>query len=160
PKPNITDWLNKGIVNIARDRVKGAVVTAATGPGYTLVRESKDQADFKMVDLPKGRELAFEGSPDGVAGAIVGFQFDDVAKAGQFDFSKAPQSVFSTFDGLSITVKIATKGMDRWATVTAAGSDDKSREEAMKLNAVVMGWAFKLPESKAQQILAARETLL
>ena len=159
-KPNISDWLDKGIVNIARDRVKGAVVTPITGPSYTLSRENKDQQDFKMLDLPRGRELAFEGSPDGVAGSIVGFQFDDVAKADQFDFSKAPQSVFSTFDGLSITVKVASKGTERWASVSAAGSDDKSRDEAMKLNAAVNGWAFKLPEAKVQQILATRETLL
>src|SRR5262249_42956226 len=105
-KPNVTDWLDKGIVNIARDRVKGAVVTPTSGPGYTLVRETKDQPDFKMTDLPRGRELSFEGSPDGVAGAIAGFQFDDVSKANQFDFTKAPQSVFSTFDGLTLTVKI------------------------------------------------------
>jgi hypothetical protein len=159
-KPNVSDWLDKGIVNIARDRVKGAVVTPAIGPSYTLSRENKDQPDFKMLDLPRGRELAFEGSPDGVAGAIVGFQFDDVAKADQFDFARAPQSAFSTFDGLSITVKVAAKGTERWATVAAAGSNPMAQEEATKLNAAVNGWAFKLPEAKVQQILATRETLL
>jgi hypothetical protein len=160
PKPNISDWLNKGIVDIARDRVKGAVVTPATGPGYTLSRDTKDAQDFKLLDLPRGRELAFEGSPDGVAGAIVGFQFDDVAKADPADYAKAPQSVFNTFDGLAITVKIATKGMDHWATVSASASNPMAQDEAMKLNAAVNGWAFKLPESKVLQILAARETLL
>ncbi len=159
-KPNVTDWLNKGILNIARDRVKGAVVTPATGPGYTLSRDTKDQPDFKLLDLPRGRELSFEGAPDGVAGAIVGFQFDDVAKANQFDFTKTPQSVFNTFDGLAITVKIATKGMDHWATVSASGSNPMAQEEATKLNAAVNGWAFKLSDSKTQQILATRETLL
>jgi hypothetical protein len=160
PKPNLSDWLDKGIVNIARDRVKGAVVTPAAGPGYTLSRDTKDAQDFKMLDLPKGRELAFEGSPDGVAGAIVGFGFDDVAKADPADYAKAPQSLFNTFDGLAITVKIATKGMDHWATVSAAGSNPMAQEEATKLNGAVNGWAFKLPESKVQQILATRETLL
>lgn len=159
-KPDITDWLDKGIVNIARDRVKGAVVTPATGPGYTLSRDTKDQPDFKMLDLPRGRELAFEGSPDGVAGAIVGFQFDDVAKANPADYARAPQSVFNTFDGLAITVKVATKGMDHWATVSASGSNPMAQDEAAKLNAAVNGWAFKLSETKYQQITAARETLL
>ena len=69
-----------------------------------------------MLDLPRGRELSFEGSPDGVAGAIVGFVYEDVAQGRQIDFSNAPQSVFNTFDGLNITVKVADAGMERWAT--------------------------------------------
>jgi hypothetical protein len=160
PKPQVTDWLDKSLVVIARDRVKGAVVTPATGPSYTLSRDNKDQQDFKLLDLPKGRDLSFEGSPDGVAGAIVGFIFDDVAKADGFDFSKAPQQVSNTFDGLNLTVKIASKDGASWATVTAAGSNDMTRAEAEKINARVMGWAFKLPESKVTQFIAARETLL
>ena len=43
------------------------------GPPYNLARETKDQQDFKMLDLPAGRALSFEGSPDGVASAIIGF---------------------------------------------------------------------------------------
>jgi len=160
PKPQITDWLDKGVVAIARDRVKGAVVTPASGPTYTLSRENKDLPDFKLLDLPRGRELSFEGSPDGVAGAIVGFIFDDVSKADGFDFSKAPQQVTNTFDGLNLTVKIATKDGASWATVSAAGTNDMAKAEAERINARVNGWAFKLPESKVRQFAATRETLL
>jgi hypothetical protein len=159
-KPQVTDWLDKGILVIARDRVKGAVVTPAMGPGYTLSRDSKDQQDFKLLDLPKGRELSFEGSPDGVGGAIVGFVFDDVAKSDGIDFSKAPTHMTNTFDGLSLTVKVAMKDGAAWATVSASGSNDMTRDEAMKINARVGGWAFKLPEMKVTQFTAARETLL
>jgi len=44
-------------------------------------------------------------------------------------------------------------------TVQAAGSNPWPGE-AMKLKRRREGWAFKLSESKTQQILAARETLL
>ena len=37
PKPNIADWLDRAVVPIARDRVKGATVTPPAGPGYTMV---------------------------------------------------------------------------------------------------------------------------
>jgi Domain of unknown function (DUF4340) len=159
-KPDVTDWLDKSLVVIARDRVKGAIVTPKEGPSYTLSRENKDQQDFKLLDMPRGRELSFEGSPDGVAGAIVGFVFDDVAKADQFNFDRVPQQVSQTFDGLNLTVKIATKDGKNWASVTAAGTDDMTREEATKINARVSGWAFQIPESKVTQFVSPRETLL
>ena len=159
-KSDIADWLDKGVVNIARDRVKGAVVTPATGPSYTLSRDSKDDLDFKLLEIPQGRELSFAGSPDGVAGAIVGFLFDDIAKADQFDFNRVPQQVSNTFDGLSITVKVATKDGASWATVSAMGTTPMTEQEAMTINARVNGWAFKLPASKVQQFVASRETLL
>lgn len=159
-KPEVTDWLDKSVLVIARDRVKGAIVTPKEGPSYTLARENKDQQDFKLLDMPRGRELSFEGSPDGVAGAIVGFLFDDVAKADQFNFDRVPQQVSQTFDGLNLTVKIATKDGKNWATVTAAGTTDMTREEAEKINARVGGWAFQIPDSKVTQFISPRETLL
>jgi hypothetical protein len=159
-KSNVTDWLDRNVLNIERDRVKGASVTPEKGPAYNLERASKDQPDFKLLDMPAGRSLSFDGSPDGVAGAIASFTFDDVAKADQFDFTKAPQSIEHTFDGLDLTVKIATKGMEHWATVTAAATDAKVQAEAAKINANLGGWAFKLPDDKVQQFISDRETLL
>ena len=160
PKPNAADWLDKNVIAIARDRLKGATITPPTGPGYTLARDSKDQQDFKLLDMPAGRSLSFEGSPDGVASAVLGFTFDDVAKADQFDFSRAPQSVTHTFDGLDMTVKIATKGQEHWATISAATTNPMVQAEADAINAKVGGWAYKLPEMKMEQLVATRETLL
>jgi Domain of unknown function (DUF4340) len=159
-KPEVTDWLDKSILVIARDRVKGAIVTPKEGPSYTLARENKDLQDFKLLDMPRGRELSFEGSPDGVAGAIVGFVFDDVAKTDGLNFNNVPQQVSQTFDGLNLTVKIATKDGKSWASVTAAGTNDMTREEATKINARVSGWAFQIPDSKVTQFVSPRETLL
>jgi uncharacterized protein DUF4340 len=159
-KPNVTDWLDRGVLNIARDRVKGATITPATGPTYSLARDSKDQPDFKLLDMPAGRSLSFDGSPDGVAGAITGFTFDDVAKPDQFDFGKSPQSVTHTFDGLDVTVKVAAKGNEHWALVSASGTNAMTQTEAAAINARLSGRAFKLPDDKVQQFLATRETLL
>jgi hypothetical protein len=160
PQPTIASWLDKAAVIIARDRVKGAVVDPAEGPSYTLSRDTKDVQDFKMTDLPRGRELSFEGSPDGVAGSIVGFVYEDVAKADQINFTGAPQTVFNTFDGLNITVQVANKGMERWATISAQATNPMVQMEADTINARNNGWAYRIEEFKANQIVATRETLL
>jgi len=53
PKPNAADWLDKNVIALAQPtRIKGASVTPATGPAYTLSRDSKDQQDFKLLDMP------------------------------------------------------------------------------------------------------------
>ena len=160
PKAAIADWLDKTALVIARDRVKGAVVDPAEGPSYTLARDTKEMPDFRMTDLPRGRELAFEGSPSGVAGSVVGFVYQDVAKADQINFTNAPQTVFSTFDGLNITIRVATRGMERWATVSAEATNPMVQSEADAINARNRGWAYRIDEMKANQITATRETLL
>ena len=160
PQAGIAAWLDKAAVVIVRDRVKGAVVDPAEGASYTLSRDTKDMPDFKMTDLPRGRELSFEGSPDGVAGSIVGFVYDDVAKADQINFMGAPQTVFNTFDGLNVTVQVASKGMERWASISAQAANPMVQAEADTINARNRGWAYKIDEFKANQIVATRETLL
>jgi len=109
PKPNVTDWLDKGLSTSPRDRVKGAVVTPTTGPGYTHCARNKDQPGLQDGRSASRAATVLEGSPDGVAGAILRIPIDDTAKADQLTLPRRPQSVFSTFDGLTITVKIATK---------------------------------------------------
>jgi len=160
PQAAIAAWLDKAALVIARDRVKGAVVDPAEGPSYTLTRDSKEAPDFRMTDLPRGRELSFEGSPSGVAGSVVGFVYEDVVKADQIDFTNAAQSVFNTFDGLNITIRVANRGMERWATVSADATNPMVQAEADSINARNRGWAYRIDEFKANQIVATRETLL
>ena len=159
-KATAADWLDKTALVIARDRVKGAVVDPAEGPTYTLSRDTKEQPDFKMLDLPRGRELSFEGSPDGVAGSVVGFTYLDVAKADTINFMNAPQTVFNTFDGLNITIRVATRGMERWATISAEATNPMVQADADAINNRNRGWAYRIDEMKANQIIATRETLL
>ncbi len=159
-RPLLADWFDKRIVPIARDRVRGATVDPLTGPTYTMVRDTKDMPDFRVLDLPRGRELSFDGAPDGVAGAITGFNFTDVAKANPADFNNVPQSVTNTFDGLEITVKVAMKGMDNWAILSARATNPMVQPEADAINARAAGWAFKLPEMNVTQLISPLETLL
>jgi Domain of unknown function (DUF4340) len=160
PRAGAADWLDKTALVIARDRVKGAVVDPAEGPNYTLSRDAKEQQDFNMVDLPRGRELSFEGSPSGVAGSVVGFVYQDVAKADTINFMNAPLTVFNTFDGLNVTVRVATRGMEKWAAISAQATNPMVQGEADQINARNSGWAYRIEDFKASQIVSTREVLL
>ncbi len=159
-KPDIGDWLNKRVLTIARERIKETVVTPLEGDAYTVSREKKDDPDFKLAEIPAGRALVYDGAPDGVGAAIVGFTFDDVQPTANFDFSRAAQVNSTTFDGLTVAVKLILQGQTYWASILAAGSTPESQAEAATLNARAGGWAFKLPDYKAKQFLTPLDNLL
>jgi Domain of unknown function (DUF4340) len=163
PKSDLGDWLEKQVMTIDRARIAEADVDPVSGPSYVVRRDKPSDADFRLADLPKGRELSYDAAPDGVAAAVVDFAFDDVKPAREFDFSDAAHTsrvVTRTFDGLTVTVNVIQQGADYWATVSAEGSTPDARNEARQINARAMGWAYKLPAFKGAQFTATLESIV
>jgi len=160
PKPSMGDWLSKRVLAIARERIKETAVTPLEGEGYTVFRDKKDDADFKLADMPAGRELIYAAAPDNIGAAIVGFTFDEVKPAATFDFSSAERVTTTTFDGLTVAVKIIKEGDDTWATILAAGTTPETQKEAAAINARSGGWAYKLPAWKAEIFATKLDSLL
>jgi hypothetical protein len=165
PKADVKDWLDKQVLDVDLSRVQEVDVNPASGPSYEIRRDKPNVADLSLVDIPKGREIAYSGATDGVAGAITGFTFDDVQPAKNFDFSDAAHParlVVHTFDGLTVTVNAIQKGNDYWATVSADGAPDKpkAQKQARTIDARTSGWAYKLPPYKGRQFMTTLESLL
>lgn len=152
------------MLSIDRARIQETDVQPAGGASYDVRREKPDDPDFKLTELPKGREAA-PGAAEGVAAAIVGFAFDDVRAAKNFDFSdptRTTRLIAKTFDGLTVTVEIVQSGQDDWATVSAEGAANKpdALQEAREINRHAFGWAYKLPSYKGQQFMTSIDSLL
>ena len=105
-------WLDHTLIDIAQDRIKQVAVKPADGPGYTASRTSKEQPDFTVAEIPKGRELSSPAAADPIAGSLGAVSLDDVQHAppspatGPSTGSPAgvAHAVFNTFDGLKIDV--------------------------------------------------------
>ncbi|MGH6878474.1 MAG: DUF4340 domain-containing protein [Rhizomicrobium sp.] len=165
PKADANQWLDKQVADVELARIQEVDVNPATGPSYEVRRDKPNVADLGLVDLPKGREIAYEGAADGIAGAITGFTFDDVRPARNFDFSDgahAARVVTKTFDGLTVTVHAIQQGQDYWATVSAEGAPGKTQalDQARMIDARASGWAYKLPVYKGRQFMTTLESLL
>ncbi len=163
PKNDPADWLDKQVMTIDRARIAQTDVDPISGPYYAVRRDKPSEADFKLAELPKDRELAYEGAPDGIAAAVVDFTFDDVKPAKNFDFSDPAHTariVTKTFDGLTVTVNVIQQGQDYWATVSAEGAGAGAQREARDINGRASGWAYKLPAYKGQQFMTTLESLL
>ena len=164
PKTDTGEWLDKQVVDVELARIQEVDVSPLNGASYEIRRDKPTVANLSLVDIPKGRELAYAGATDAVAGAITGFTFDDVRPAKDFDFSDghAARLVARTFDGLTVTVQTVQQGHDYWATVFAEGAAGKAeaQRQARTIDARASGWAYKLPPYKGQQFMTSLESLL
>lgn len=165
PKSGAADWLNKRVLDVDRSRIREVDVDPGNGTSYTVKRDKSTDEDFTLVNPPKGREIAYPGSPDGVGAAIVGFTFDDVRPAREVDFSDQAHParlVTRTFDGLTISIQTVKQGQDYWASIAAEGAPNKptAQKEARDIAAHTTGWAYKLPQFKGQLFMTALDSLL
>jgi hypothetical protein len=162
PKGDVADWYDKALVNLDRSRIAETSVTPPDGPGLTVRREKPSAPDFRLVNMPAGREPADPGTANGLGSALTDLSFDDAKPASSFDFSKATRFVSRTFDGLVIVVRTVKKGQAYWATVFAQAPPGKPAlaKQAGAINGKTAGWAYKLPPEKGQQVTASLESVL
>jgi len=162
PKSDASDWMEKNILSIDPSRIQSVDVTPISGPAFSVHRDGPNDLDFTLTPVPAGRELAYPGAANTIAGAITGFTFDNARPASDFDFSNAPRIVTHTFDGLVVTVKIVAEGPAFWATVYAEGAPGKpdAAREARAIDEHTDGWAYKLPDDKGRLFMTTLETLL
>ena len=163
PKADPGDWLDKDVLTVDRARIQETDVDPVTGSFYVVRRDRASDADFKLTEIPKGRELAYDGAPDTVAAAAADFSFDDVKPARTFDFSDPAHTarlITKTFDGLIVSVNVIQAGKDYWATISAEGTTPEAKTEARAIDARASGWAYRLPASKGQQFMTPLESLL
>jgi len=165
PKTDIGDWLQKHVLDVDRSRIQEVDVEPSNGPSYSARRLKPTDDDFWLLNIPAGREIAYAGAADGVGAAIVGFTFDDVRPARNFDFSDqghASRLITRTFDGLTVTVATIQQGQAYWTTIGTEADPGKplAQKEAREISARTTGWAYKLPQYKGQLFMTSLESLL
>lgn len=165
PKTDIGDWLQKHVLDVDRSRIEDVDIEPSGGPSYSARRQKPTDDDFWLLNIPAGREIAYTGAADGVGAAIVGFTFDDVRPARNFDFSDqghAWRLITRTFDGLTVTVATIQQGQNYWATIATEADPGKplAQKEAREISARTTGWAYKLPQYKGQLFMTSLESLL
>jgi hypothetical protein len=173
-------WMDRTVIDIPQDRVKEVALTPASGPSYTVSREKKEDAEFAVSNVPKGRELSSSTIASSVAGALVALNLDDVRKAGapseispaegaesgngkaSRDAAKpsTAHAVFKTFDGLTLDITGRQEGDERLLSIKAESTAKETASEASVLNKRFAGWEFEVPTYKYDAIFKPMEELL
>ena len=154
-------WLDLTLIDVSQDRVKEVEEQPADGAAYNISREKKEQTDFTVSNIPKGRELSSPVAADPIAGSLGGMTFDDVHKAAApAADAKVSHVIFHTFDGLLVDLAGRKDGTRDLVTLTVTSTDKATADEANKLSTQVQGWEYEFPSYKYDAIFRSMDDLL
>jgi hypothetical protein len=155
-------WLEHALVDVGAERVREVEEKPASGARFSLSRDSKEQTDFTVRPLPRGRELSSPGAADSIAGALSALRLDDAHKAPGAPDPHSAHAVYRTFDGLELDVAGRKDGSRPLVMISAraAAAGKEAQAEAGKLNARCGGWEFDIPDYKYNAIFTPLEDLL
>ena len=155
-------WLERSVLDVAQDRIKDFTIQPADGPGYTASRPSKDQSDFTVTDIPKGRELANPTAADPIAGSLAGLTLEDAQHSASpaTDPKPGAHATFHTFDGLQVDLSGRKDGNRTLVALLASSTDKASEAQAQSLLARTRGWEYEIPSYKYDAIFRPLEDLL
>jgi hypothetical protein len=153
-------WLDHTLIDIHQERVKEIEEKPVEGPAYTISREKKEQTDFSVSNIPKGRELSSPVAADPIAGSLGSMTFDDVHKASAPGDAKVAHAIYRTFDGLELDIAGRKDGTRDLISFTVRSTAKETADEAQKLTAQLQGWEYELPSYKYDGIFHSLEDLL
>jgi hypothetical protein len=160
PDADPKTWLERSLVDLPVARVREVEAKPAEGPGYAATRAKKEDADFTVAPVPKGRQLTGPGAADSMAAALAGLTLEDVQKGTAPADAKVSHAVYRTFDGLELEVTGRKDGARTLIALGARSLGADTAAEAQRLNARLSGWEFEVPEYKYSAIFRSLEELL
>ncbi|HVT32678.1 MAG TPA: DUF4340 domain-containing protein [Rhodanobacteraceae bacterium] len=123
------NWLRKDLADIAASRIASVDITQADGKSVRIAKSAEGDANFKLENVPKGREPGSDYTVNGPASMLAGLRLEDVVPAKDAPAPEKPlKARFATFDGLAIDVTAWEKDGKDYASF-AASVDDKAAAE-------------------------------
>jgi Domain of unknown function (DUF4340) len=149
---DLESWLDRQIVDIPNSRIAKVTLTAPDGARLVLSR-AKPDLQFAVENPPARTKLKSDTAMNEPAMALESLNLDDVAPAAKMPIpeSGTPAASYTTFDGLTIDLRLTEKDKTAWIAVTATGAG-KAPTEAKKIEARVAGWSYAIPPYKAAMI--------
>jgi hypothetical protein len=149
---DLKSWLVRQIVDIPDSRISAVSLTQPDGTRLLLSR-AKSATPFAVAGAPKNARFKSDASPNEPAMALESLELDDVAPAAKLPMpgSGVTTAAYTTFDGLTITLRLAEEGKTEWIAVAATGTG-KAAAEAKAIEARVSGWRYAIPSDKAAMI--------
>jgi hypothetical protein len=155
-------WIDRTLIDLPRERVREVRVQTPGAESYSVSRTTKEQTDFAVQGIPKGRELTMPTVGNAAASALTSLNLDDVRRAARPAQSERGRATatFVTFDGLAIEVTGHKEGERHYLSGTAKSTAKETAAEAERLNAKLAAWEFEIPAYKYETIFKPLEDML
>ena len=123
------NWLHKDLVDIPASRIASVEIARPDGKTVRVAKDAEGDANFKLADVPKGREAGSEYTINGLASTLGGLRFDDVIAAKDAAPPDHPlKAHYATFDGVMIDVVAWEKDGKDYAQLTALVDDERANQ--------------------------------
>ncbi len=152
---NDNGWLARDIIDIDDSEVLRVRIAHADGEVVAIERESTEQNDFTLLDIPDGREPASTWTINQLANVLSGLQLESVVPVDDVDWEGATELKIETSHGLTVNAWMVENEDKRWLRLEAAGKD-----EAAEINRTVSGWAYNIPLYKYDAMTKRMDELL
>jgi hypothetical protein len=151
-------WLDRDVINIAHDRIASVAVP---DKGLAFGRLDGKFALVEPAEHPKLEAYKV----DEVARALELLTFQEVRPDKDAPGTEASHSLFTTNDGLAVTVTVLHADKDVWARFAIAGPADKAgasdqvKAEADRLNRRLAGWSYQIGSWKEKSLVPTIDDL-
>jgi hypothetical protein len=147
-----SSWLDRRIVDIPDKRVQKVVLTQPDGTVLTLSRPGPD-AKFAIEGAPADAKPKSDTATAEPAMALETLDLDDVRPAAELPVPDKDvwTAALTTFDGLTVELRLVERDKQSWIAVSATGSG-KAEAEAKAINAKTQRWSYEIPSYKAKPL--------
>jgi hypothetical protein len=147
PSGDPVSWLDRQILDISEKKVAKVTLTQPDGSKLVIARAAPD-AKFAVEDAPADAIFKGESTISGPAGALETLDLDDVKSAGELPVpdKDVVTASFTTFDGLTVDVRLMERDKSNWIAISTTGS---GAAEAKKIDDKVSHWTYAIPAYKA-----------
>lgn len=149
---DLVSWLNRKVVDIKEGRVAKITLTQPDGASLTLSRKTAD-GKFAVEGAPADTKYKSDSVTEEPAQALETLDLTDVVPAAKMPIPDkgVTTASYTTFDGLTIGLKLFEADKKDWVVVSATGAG-KAASEAKKIEARVSPWRYQIPGFKAQML--------
>jgi hypothetical protein len=153
-------WLDRRIVDLPDSRVAKVSLIQPDGTSLILSRTAPDKK-FVVTRAPANAKYKSDTALGEPAMALETLDLDDVQPAAKLPVPDkgVTAASYTTFDGLTVDLKLFQHDNKDWIALTAAGSG-KAAPEAKKIADRASHWIYAIPSYKAKMMQTKLADLL
>jgi len=179
---NPEDWLEPEIINIDSDNIRQVQITHPEGERILIFRETPEDKDYRLADLPEKAKVKNSHTLNNIAMTLSHLNLDDVTiiTAIKSNDKLSTRAIFTTFDGLEVTLTIVEKEDKHYAKFSAVFNETAvfvpqapqnqtsdqplkkadPKKQAETLNAKFKTWVYELAQYKINDLKKKRDDLI
>ena len=149
PSGDAVSWLDRQIIDISEKKIAKVTLTQPDGSKLVISR-SAAEAKFAVEDAPADAKFKSETTTIGPATALETLDLDNVKPAAELPVPNKDVATasFTTFDGLTVDLRMIERDKSNWIVISATGSGS-AEPEAKKIDERVSHWTYAIPAYKA-----------